>query len=154
MTLTKTGNNLEINLGGAAEKITLVNWYLSAPTNKSVFNLQVITEAMADFDAGSVDPLLNKKVARFDFSGLADAFDAAGANNNWALSNALLSEHLAGSNSEAMGGDLAYRYGLTGSLANIGFDPAAAILSAASFGTATQTLQSVSTLEQGIKRLS
>ena len=53
-----------------------------------------------------------------------------------------------------MGADLAYRYGLNGSLANIGFDPVAGIMSSGSFGTAAQTLQSMAALETGIKRLS
>ncbi len=66
----------------------------------------------------------------------------------------MLAEHLSGSDTEALGGDLAYRYGLTGSLANVGFDPAPTILSSASFGTAAQTLQSQAALEQEVKRLS
>ena len=104
--------------------------------------------------SGSADPLINRKIANFDFLGLVDAFDAAGAPTNWALTNALLNEHLSGSDTAALGGDLAYRYGLAGTLANIGFDPAVAILSDASFGTSAQTLQSQAALEQGIKRLS
>ena len=154
MSFTKSGNNLELNLGGAAEKITLANWYLSAPANKSVINLQVIAEAMADFDASSADPLRNKKVQNFNFAGLVSAFDAASAPSNWALTNALLSQHLASSDTEALGGDLAYRYGLSGSLAGIGFDPAMSILSNASFGAAPQALQPLADLQQGLKRLS
>ncbi len=100
-----------------------------------------------------VDTLVGD-AGNFDFTGLVSAFDAASAPNNWALMNALLSEHLASSDTEALGGDLAYRYGLSGSLAGIGFDPAVAVMSSGSFGTAAQTLQSTGTLEQGIKRLS
>ena len=138
MTFTRNTNNLVLNLGGSSENVTLTNWYASAPANKSVLNLQVIAQAMADFNAGSADPLLNKKVANFDFLGLASAFDAAGAPANWALTNALLAEHLSGSDTEALGGDLAYRYGLSGWLANVGFDPAVSILPNAFFGTAAQ----------------
>ncbi|MBI2319227.1 MAG: putative Ig domain-containing protein, partial [Betaproteobacteria bacterium] len=154
MTFTRKSNNLVLNLRGSSEKITLTNWYASSPANKSVLNLQVIARAMADFDASSADPLLNKNVANFDFLGLASAFDAAGAPANWALTHALLAEHLSGSDTEALGGDLAYRYGLTGSLANVGFDPAVSILSNASFGAAAQAFQSQAALEQGIRRLS
>ena len=118
------------------------------------FNDEQLSEACADFDAASSDPLKNKKVARFDFLGIVDQFDAAGQTPNWAVMNALLTEHLAGSDTEAMGGDLAYRYGLAGTLANVGFDPAVAIMSSGSFGTTTQTLQSAAALEQGMKRLS
>ena len=142
------------DLRGSSEKITLTNWYASSPANKSVLNLQVIAEAMADFNASSADPLLNRKISNFDFLGLASAFDAAGAPANWALTHALLAEHLSGSDTEALGGDLAYRYGLAGSLANVGFDPVVSILSDPSFGTAAQAFQSQAALEQGIRRLS
>ncbi|MDO8629984.1 MAG: putative Ig domain-containing protein, partial [Phycisphaerales bacterium] len=154
MTFTRKSNNLVLNLRGSSEKITLANWYASSPANKSVLNLQVIAQAMSDFNASSADPLLNKRVANFDFLGLASAFDGAGAPANWALTHALLAEHLSGSDTEALGGDLAYRYGLTGSLANVGFDPAGSILADASFGTAAQAFQSQAALEQGIRRLS
>ena len=154
MTFTRKSNNLVLNLGGRSEKITLTNWYASSPANKSVLNLQVIAEAMADFNASSADPLLNRKISNFDFLGLASAFDAAGAPANWALTHALLAEHLSGSDTGALGGDLAYRYGLAGSLANVGFDPVVSILSDPSFGTAAQAFQSQAALEQGIRRLS
>jgi len=153
LTLTKSGNNLVFNLGGSAEKVTFAGWYAST-ANRSVSMLQVIAEACADFDAGSSDPLRNRKVVSFDFLGVVAQFDAAGQTSNWSVTNALLTEHLAGSDTEAMGGDLAYRYGLGGSLAGIGADPAVSILSSGSFGTAAQGLQSAATLEQGIKRLS
>ena len=153
LTLTKSGNDLLFNLGGSAEKVTLAGWYAST-ANRSVSMLQMIVEASADFDAGSADPLRNKKIGSFDFLGIVDQFDTAGQTANWAVTNALLTEHLAGSDTEAMGGDLAYRYGLNGTLANIGFDPEVGIMSSGSFGTAAQTLQSTAALETGIKRLS
>jgi hypothetical protein len=53
----------------------------------------------------------------------------------------------------ALGGDLAYQYGLSGSLAGIGFDASTAVLSASQFATAPQALQSRAALEQGAHRL-
>jgi len=44
----------------------------------------------------------------------------AGQVSSWVLTNALLDAHLAGSDTEAIGGDLAYRYGLNGGLTSIG----------------------------------
>ena len=70
------------------------------------------------------------------------------------LTNALLTKHLSGSDTAALGGDLAYRYGKTGTFAGMGFDPVQGILANASFGTASQTLQSAATLDTGLKRLS
>lgn len=59
----------------------------------------------------------------------------------------------ASSDTKALGGDLAYQYGLTGSLAGIGFDAAAALLSSSQFATAPQALQPRANLEQGPHRL-
>jgi len=57
------------------------------------------------------DPLLNRKVERFDFSVIATAFDQAlaadPALSAWSLTSKLLDAHLGGSDSEALGGDLA-----------------------------------------------
>jgi Ca2+-binding RTX toxin-like protein len=148
--LSRSGNNLVLATG-AAESITFAGWY-SATANRSILSLQVIAEAMEDFDAGSSDPLLNHKVQRFDFQGLVGEFEASGL-SSWALTSALLEFHLGGSDTEALGGDLAYRYGRDGSLAGIGFTPAQQVLGASQFGTATQTLRDDATLEQGAIRL-
>jgi len=152
MTLTKSANDLVLNLGGA-DRITLRGWY-TAPTHRSVLNMQLIAEAMDDFDATSANKLLNRKVANFDFAGLAGAFDGAGAPAGWALTNALLSKHLGGSDTAALGADIAYRYGSRGSLANVGFDAVQGMLASSSFATGAQALQSSASLESGARRLS
>jgi len=153
LTLTKSGTNLILSLGGSGDQLTFQNWY-NGTTFESVFNLQLIEEASADFDANSADPLLNKKIQSFNFQGLVAAFDAASDPANWSLTNELLNQHLSGSDTEAIGGDLTYQYGRNGTLANIGFDPAMGVMSNATFGTGAQTLQPVQDLQQGIKRLS
>jgi Ca2+-binding RTX toxin-like protein len=150
---TKSGNNLVLGVGGSSEQVTLQNWY-NGTTNKSVIDLQVIEEASADFDANSADPLLNRKIQRFDFQGLVNRFDQAGAPNAWALTNALLDMHLAGSDTDAIGGDLAYRYGLAGSLAGIALTPAQGIMADPGFGSAPQQLQPLQQLQNGLVKLS
>jgi Ca2+-binding RTX toxin-like protein len=148
--LSRSGNNLVLATG-ATDSVTFVNWY-SAGTNRSVLNLRVIAEAMEEFDASSSDPLLNRKVQRFDFQGLVGAFEASGL-SSWALTSALLEFHLGGSDSDALGGDLAYRYGRDATLAGIGFTPAQQVLGAAQFGTQSQALGDDATLQQGAIRL-
>lgn len=151
LTLTKTGNNLILKTGGT-NQLTFVNWYLSAPTNKSVLNLQVIAEAMAGFGGG--DPLRSKKVHQFDFQGIVSAFDTAGAPANWSMLTALTTYHLGGSDTAALGGDLAYQYGKNLTLAGIGVGPVQTILSSGSFGSSAQTLQPLANLQVGAERLS
>jgi hypothetical protein len=153
MSLTRTSNDLVLNLGGAGEKITFRDWYAGS-LNRSFSNLQVIAEAMSDYNPGSTDTLLNRKIETFDFSGIAADFDRGGARANWALTNALLARHLGGSDSAAVGGDLAYGYGRTGSLSGIGYDAAQGLLSNAAFGASAQALQSRESLSAGVRQLS
>jgi hypothetical protein len=138
----------------AGDSIAFDYWYSAIGDYKSVLNLQVIAEAMADFDAASTDSLRNRKVANFDFLGLANAFDNAGAPANWKLTDTLLIQHLSStSDTAAIGADLAYRYGRNGSLTGLGFDAVQGILVSGSFGITAQALQSDAALMTGAKRL-
>ncbi len=142
---------------GVGEGLTFKDWY-TGTGNKSVLTLQVIAEAMAQFDPSSVDPLLNRKVQTFDFAQLANAFDAARAADpslpSWALLNGLTQFHLSGSDTDALGGDLAYQYGENGTLAGVGFNKAQDVLTGAGFGTQAQTLRPLATLQDGFVPLS
>jgi Ca2+-binding RTX toxin-like protein len=156
LALSKASNDLVLKVG-AAESITFKNWYATTPS-KPVANLQVIAEAMAGFVAGGIDPLKNQKVENFNFTGLVDSFDAARVANtgltSWALSDALTKFQLAGSDSAALGGDIAYQYGKNGNLAAIGVTSALETISASSLGTSAQTLNSAATLQSSSIRLS
>ena len=153
--LEKSGDDLVLTFN-AQDRITLEDWYAATPV-KSVLTLQVVLEASSDFDAGSSDPLLNKKIEEFDFAGIVDEFDAACAADpglsSWALSNALTQYHLGGSDTAAIGGDLAYQYGLTGDFAAIGSSGAQRVLSDSQFGSSAQTLQTASGLQEGLTKL-
>ncbi|MBK9595394.1 MAG: hypothetical protein IPO57_08575 [Rhodocyclales bacterium] len=155
ISLRKSGNHLVIDIG-ASDSITLANWYAS-PGNRSVPTLQVIAEAMAGFDAGGADPLRDNRVESFDFAGLVDAFDAARAANpgltSWAITNALTQFHLAGSDTAALGGDLAYQYGRSGTLAGMGVNAAQEVLGDAQFGVLAQQLRPLAGLQEGAVRL-
>jgi Ca2+-binding RTX toxin-like protein len=155
LSLRKSGNHLILDIG-TSDRITLSNWYASLD-NRSMLTLQVIAEAMADFDAGGTDPLSDNRVESFDFAGLVGAFDAARTANpgltSWAVTNALTQFHLAGSDEAALGGDLAYQYGRNGMLAGIGVDAAQEVLGNAQFGVQAQTLQPLAGLQEGAVRL-
>ena len=152
LSLTRSGADLVLNTGGTG-KLTLAGWY-AGNNNKSVVNLQVIAEAMAGFNAGGTDALLDNKIETFDFAALANAFNDAGQVNQWSLMNALLGAHLGGSDTEAIGGDLAYRYGRSGSLSGIGLTPAQEVIDAPGFGSNAQMLRPLAQLQQGAIRLS
>ena len=155
----KSGSNLILKTAGSAstEGLTFANWY-TATANHSVLNLQVVVQASTDFNAASTDPTRNKKVAEFNFAALANQFDSAlaatPALTPWALTNALASFHLSGSDSGAVGGELAYQYGLSGNLANVGTLGAQNVLGDVQFGSAIQSLQTLPNMQNGIARLS
>jgi hypothetical protein len=71
----------------------------------------------------------------------------------WALSSALAGNALGGSDTAALGGDLAYRHNLLGTLSDISFAPAQGILGAAGFGLSAQALQAVAGLHDATPRL-
>ena len=155
ISLRKSGNHLLVDIG-ASDRITLANWYASTD-NRSVPTLQVIAEAMADFDSGGADSLRDNRVETFDFAGLVGAFDAARAANpgltSWAVTNALTQFHLAGSDTAALGGDLAWQYGRNGTLAGIGVNAAQEVLGDAQFGVQAQQLRPLAGLQEGAVRL-
>ncbi|MCB5184520.1 hypothetical protein LG201_04815 [Methylobacillus gramineus] len=155
LSFSKSGNNLILNVSGS-DSITFKDWYAST-NNRSVTNLQVIAEAMTDFDAGGSNTLLDNKVERFNFAGLVNQFDAARAVNSnltsWSLTNALLSFHLGGSDTVAIGGDLAYQYGLNGNLTGIGLLAAQNVISSTQFGQSAQTLNASSTWQADAVKL-
>jgi hypothetical protein len=112
---------------------------------------------MVDYANGAADGLHDRKIETFDFQVLSGAFDAARSANpsvrRWSLTDALLDAHLAGSDQAALGGDLAYQYGLRGTLAGIGIDAARGVLGSALFGAQAQPLRPAAELQQDVNRL-
>lgn len=109
--LRKAGNDLAIDLG-SQEEILIKDWYVSA-ANRTVGVLQVVTEG-GDYNAASADPLVNKKVASFDFMALFNAYELARGSNGgmtWPVAGNLTAALIESSDTQARGGDLAYRYG-------------------------------------------
>jgi Ca2+-binding RTX toxin-like protein len=154
--LRASGADLVVELG-ANERITLLDWY-GSPDHRSVLDLQVIAEVMQGYEPGGANALLDDRVERFDFGAIVDRFDADRAQQplvgRWMMMNALLDAHLGGSDAAALGGDLAYQYGVNGSLAGIGLGAAQRIVGDAGFGRSTQTLLAPQALGEGSIKLS
>gem|GEM_PF-6451012 len=155
LSFQKSGNDLVLNVSNA-DHIDFKNWYADA-ANQSMVTLQAIAEAMADFAPGSNDVLRNDKIENFDFQQLVHAFDQARAADatldRWSLTNALLDAHLTGSDTQAMGGDLAYQYGVRGNLTGFSVAAAQSTITDSQFAAAPQTLQAWPTLNTGTAQL-
>ena len=151
LSLKKSGTSLVLEVGGG-EQLTFTNWYgtnANSNANAGVSLLEIIVAANADFDAASADALVNRQVARFDFQALVSRFDQS-TSASWSMMHALLDTHLAGSDSEALGGNLAFDYGMTGSLAGVSFEAAQGMLAA---GAGPQALQPAAALRDGLVKL-
>jgi hypothetical protein len=116
-----------------------------------------VIEGTADYVAGSANQLNNKKIEQFNFDGLVTKFDQARAANtsltSWALSSSLLEFYLAGSDTAAIGGDLAYQYARNGNLSNFSLTPTQSILANSQFGVGNQNLRAVASLQDASPRL-
>ena len=102
-TFRKSGNNLILKTGGN-NAITFTNWYTGS-TNQNFVTLQVLEQSASTYSATSTNVLYNQEVEEFSFTQLVAAFNAALAATptltSWNLTNALLTDHLSGSNSAA-----------------------------------------------------
>jgi len=140
--LRKQGNDLVLRTGGG-DRVVLEDWYRG---KQSIVTLQVVAEAMSCFSQTSHDSLRDDKVELFDFRRLVAAYDDARAAHHhmrsWNMMNELLAAHLTGSDSGALGGDLAYRYGTTGTLAGMGWTAARDTVAAPGFGADLQAVHS------------
>lgn len=150
----KSANDL-ILVTGASEQITVKDWYANT-ANHSIANLQIVIEGTTDYVAASTNKLNNKKIEQFNFDGLVTKFDQARAATptmtSWALSASLLEFYLAGSDTAAIGGDLAYQYAKNGNLSTFSATPAQTLLASPQFGAA-QGLQNVAALQDASPRL-
>jgi VCBS repeat-containing protein len=150
--LSKVNNDLILE-AGAGDQITLGNWYKTGANYKSVIDLQVMADAMAAFNPASSDPLLNKAVQNFNFTAVVNAFDQARGTSatfmHWSATNTLLAAHLSGSDTAALGGDLAHQYGTNGTLTGMNLTAAQTALNDAQFGGAPQTMHPLQGLQGG-----
>jgi Ca2+-binding RTX toxin-like protein len=155
LSLRRSGNDLIVD-AGSGDQITFQSWY-SSTQNRSVLNLQVVAEAMTGFSPGGANTLLDQKVETFNFSGLVTRFDQARAADpaltSWSMMSALLDFHTGGSDTAALGGDLAHEYGLNRSLTGVGYGAAQTVMNDSTFGVTAQALNSAAAVYAGQVRL-
>lgn len=154
LSFSKSANNLVLTAG--ADSLTFENWYASS-ADQNFVTLQVIEKANTSYSASSSNELDNQAVVQFGFQNLVNQFNSALAADpaltQWSLSNGLLSAYLGGSNTAAVGGDLAYYDGLNGNLTGMNVAAAQAALQNGAFGTGAQSISTWSSISQGAHSL-
>ncbi|WP_282445652.1 putative Ig domain-containing protein [Massilia antarctica] len=150
LALKKVGAEL-ILMTGAGDQITFKNWYGSG--GGGVSTLQVVTVGGADYQPGSASIINDNKVELFDFAGLVGQFNQARLANpaltSWNMAQSLAAFSRGGSDSAAIGGDLAYHYAVEGDLSAVGMNAALTIIGSANFATGMQTLLAAAALADG-----
>ena len=154
LALRKSGDSLVLELG-SGDALTLDGWYDESQTRPNEATLQMLAQAIEGFEPGAADPLLDQRIETFDFKRLAAEFDAALGQDptldRWTPMHKLLDAQLGGYDSEALGGELAYVYGMNGSFAGMGLGTAQDTLRAPGFGQQTQTIGNVEQPGQTLK---
>jgi Ca2+-binding RTX toxin-like protein len=122
LALRKAGNDLVLEFG-QGDAITLEGWYLDS-SRKNITTLQVVTAAPGgDYLAGSADRMRNREAVSFSFEQLVARFDAARAANpaltTWSATAQFDATYQRGSDTQAIGGDMAWRYATTSSYGDL-----------------------------------
>jgi hypothetical protein len=157
--IRRSGNDLFMDFNSSkGEYLKLQGYYGLSSTNRPAITLQMLTQASGAYNPSGTDRLRDNQVETFDAGKLIKAFDTAYAASStlrkgsaWAVMNNLLDAHLSGSNTAALGGDLAYQFGSASSsnLAGMGMSSAGAVLSDANFASGLQTLNRLAALTSG-----
>jgi Ca2+-binding RTX toxin-like protein len=138
LSLEKVGTTLRLKTSNS-HYISLTDWY-GSPANQAVSTLQIVIEGTSNYNASSSNPMNNRKIQAFDFLGLVAAFDAAGQPSNFSVANNLANYRLWGSDTDAIGGAVAYQYARTGSISSLTYDQMRAVISAPEFGVSAQPI--------------
>ena len=120
-----------------------LDWYGDSftPPNKAVAYLQIVIEGTRDYKPSSTNPMYSKKIQLFDFAGLVSAFDAArAAGQSFNVAANLPQFWLQGSDTEAIGGAVAYQYARTGTLGTLTHDQMRAVIGDPAFAVAAQPI--------------
>jgi Ca2+-binding RTX toxin-like protein len=110
LSFVQSGNDLVLSDGTAGDSLTLTDWYADV---QDITTLQVIEAASPTYNTG-MGAMSGNKVETYDFAVLVNAFNQAqaGSASPWSLMNGMLDAHLGGSDTAALGGDLAFQYGM------------------------------------------
>ncbi len=137
---------LQIN-ANTGDEIQIEDWYAPRPTGSTVprLYLQTINDGRLDYNPGGSDVRNNAHVSVYDLNGLIEDADVqrllSTDGSRIRITDLLINRHLGSSDTAALGGDLAYRYGSNGGLTGFTLGAAQSSVSASGFGTTAQSLR-------------
>jgi VCBS repeat-containing protein len=120
LSVRREGSDLYFDVAGRTHDSVRIDDYFRTST-KPTLKLQFLLEGTTGYQPNGTDALRDNKVEVLDADKLLADFNTAYNSSrtlqrggSWAIMNSLLRAHLWGSNTMALGGDLAYQYGTTG----------------------------------------
>jgi Ca2+-binding RTX toxin-like protein len=148
---SRNADDLVIDTGAPGDRLTFAEWFRGA-SRPAGAQVQFITARALG------DGTTTTSVERYDFAAaiaeLHAAQDAAQAiAGQWQLAFLATEVLDAAHDSEVLGGDLAVRYGLTGSLAGLPIDAAQGALRVPTFGNTPQSVHPPELFDAGMRRL-
>lgn len=163
LSFRRDGRDLVLRIGQDncdPDQIRLENWYLG---HRSISRLEIAIDTADAYQAGSPDPLLNRRTQSFDFEGLVARFNemSEGAcdagwlrqTSSWSLTGALMDFHLGGTDDAVTGGDLSHYYAHQGTLSGLSLGLAQAALARADLGETQQSVSPLGVQASGAVRL-
>jgi hypothetical protein len=113
ISLSRQGNDLILEVGPstssgqAGDQINLRNWYDTTANYKSVLSLDIVSEAISDFDRKSSQKSGDRSINQFDFISVVNAFDQACGTSttfqHWDAANSLTAALFAEDSDSSLG---------------------------------------------------
>ncbi|MCA1326539.1 calcium-binding protein [Herbaspirillum sp. alder98] len=142
LALRKSGLDLVLELD-SGDSISVENWYGDAAQVRGTL-LQLVLDSTDDYQADADDIARQHKIALYDFNGIAEQYDRARNDlpglDLWSVSAALAHHRLRGSDTLAIGGELAYHYAHHGQWSQLGAGILSATLVNPLFGNSDQAI--------------
>jgi Ca2+-binding RTX toxin-like protein len=146
LSLEAVGSDLRLKTG-SSHYVHISNWYSGSPP---VANLQIVIEGTRDYKPSSSNDLNKWKIQVFDFAALVADFDAARAlGQNFNVAAHLAARWREGSDTQAIGGSLAYQYARTGNLGALSYDQMRAVIGDPGFAVDPQSIAGSATTVEG-----
>lgn len=146
----RSGNDLVVEAGITGDRLTFAEWF-NGTSRPAGAQFQFVGSRLRE--DGVAEPL----VERYDFATvIADVHAAQDAQaavaGQWERARVAM-DALGSGDAEALGGDLAVYYGLTGSFSGLSVGTAQGALGSPDFGIAPQVFRSPESVNQGIRTL-
>lgn len=142
-------SNLKLTRGGTGwlylqtsntNKVGFIYWYDWNEANKAISTLQIVIEGTQDYNPASPDPMHNRKVQWFNFQGLVAAWEASGFSSSFSVVANLPNYWIGSSDTDAIGGAIAYQYARTGSVSALTYDQMRSVIGAPEFAVSAQPI--------------